>query len=124
MAAEQVSATFPGGAGFNLAKKVAETSSEAAEELRIASQKNGEAITAINTALTDYQAAFEGYQKEVNERFADLNEPAIPTPVMTVNRTAVVAAIQAANEANSAAQIKSDALRDLAVNARQRDGSN
>ena len=120
MAAEQVSATFPGGGGISLARDVAETSSEATTQLLAASQQNSEAIAGLNEALTDYQSAFEEYQSEVNQRFADLDEEPVPVPTLNIeqSRLQVRSSIEAARSANTEAQVQSNALRDLAGKGR------
>lgn len=116
MAAEQVSATFPGGGGISLARDVAEKSSEAADQLLAASQQNSEAIAGLNETLTAYQSAFEDYQSEVNQRFSDLDEEPVPAPTLNIeqSRLQVQSSIEAARSANDEAQVQSNALRDLA----------
>ncbi|MHA7819889.1 MAG: hypothetical protein ACX930_09615 [Erythrobacter sp.] len=120
MAAEQVSATFPGGGGISLARDVAEKSSEAADQLLEASQQNSEAIAGLNAALTDYQSAFKTYQEDVNQRFADLDEEPVPMPTLDIeqSRLQVQSSIEAARSANDEAQVQSNALRDLADRVR------
>lgn len=115
LAADEVSASLPGGGSVKLAREVAEKSSEAADALLAASQKNSEAIEAINTALTDSQDAFSSYRDEVNERFAALDElpVAAPTQQLEQSRAAVQTRIREANSANNAAKVQSKALRDL-----------
>ncbi len=115
LAADEVSASLPGGGSVKLAKEVAEKSSEAADALLAASQKNSEAITAISTALTDSQNAFADYRNEVNERFAALNEQPVAAPngQLEQSRAAVQTKIREANSANNAAKVQSKALRDL-----------
>ncbi|MEL6878148.1 MAG: hypothetical protein AAGL68_08640 [Pseudomonadota bacterium] len=115
LAADEVSASLPGGGSVKLAREVAEQSSDAADAMLEAAKKNSEAITAINTALTDSQEAFASYREQVNERFAALDEQpvAAPTQQFEQSRAAVQSKIEAANNANSAAKIESDALRNL-----------
>lgn len=115
MAAEQVSATFPGGGGISLARDVAEKSSEAADQLLEASQQNSDAIAGLNESLTAYQAAFEKYQEDVNQRFADLDEEPVPVPTLNIetSRLQVQSSIEAARASNREAQLQTDALRDL-----------
>ena len=116
MAAEQVSATFPGGGGISLARDVAETSSEATTQLLAASQQNSEAIAALSETVTAYQTAFEEYQEDVNQRFADLDEEPVPVPTLNIEQAQmqVRSSISAAREANDEALVQSNALRDLA----------
>lgn len=120
MAAEQVSATFPGGGGISLARDVAEKSSEAADQLLEASEKNSEAIAAISDSLEAYQTAFEKYQEDVNQRFAALDEEPVPPPDLDIEQAQmqVQTTIQAANVATRAARVQSDALRDLSGKVR------
>ncbi len=114
-AADEVSASLPGGGSVKLVREVADQSAEAADAMLKASEKNSEAISAINTALTDSQEAFASYREEVNDRFAALDEQpvAAPTQQFEQSRAAVQSKIDAANSANSAAKIESKELRNL-----------
>lgn len=120
MAAEQVSATFPGGAEFRLAKEVAETSSLATEQLLEASEQNSAAIAGLSETLTAYQAAFGEYQTEVNARFAALDEEPVPAPALNIEQSQmqVQSSIRAARASTREAQVQSEALRDLSGRVR------
>ena len=116
LAADHVSASLPGGAEFTLTKELkaaVDQSSTTADELLDASQKNSAALEEINKAFSASQEAFAAYQAEVNERFAALDEPPVPTPQFQINSSAISQAIRDANQANTRAKIESDELREL-----------
>ncbi len=120
MVADEVSANLPGGAGFRIARDLANQSADTAEATQVATKKNSEAIGAINDAFGEYQTAFSQYQDEVNERFAALDGE--PLPVFTYDfaplQLQVQEQLQEATRANEAAAVESTQLRNLADRVR------
>ncbi|WP_284126189.1 hypothetical protein [Parerythrobacter aestuarii] len=116
LAANVVKAELPGGVKIEL-QKLADNSSEAAKALTEASQRNGEAIAALNESMAASERAFAAYRIEVNKRFAALNEPEVRLPQsqqVLQSRQVAASKIREARSANELAVDKTKILEEMA----------